>query len=247
MSDTKEINFFFHESLFAKGIHFYETFFKDIPSDKRAYGEASPGYICHPEAPIRIKNHLPNAKLILTVRNPIKRAYSQYWDNRTGLSETKMFEETIDLHMDDSYVPGKIGYFSRGVYVKHIRSYLRYFNPEQMIVMLFEDLLQDPFEFYRKIFQFLNVSPQFEIDDMSRPYNPASIWINPFYSFFFTKPLYQKYLHRKLRRFLFWGERVSYKYPDMSGQARKTLNEFYKPWNKELSEYLGRDLSIWKN
>lgn len=245
MSETKEINFFFNTSLFAKGLQYYESFFNHAPSYKRAYGEASPGYICHPEAPERIKRCLPNSKLILIVRNPIKRAYSQYWDNRRSLSESKTFEEVIDMYLDDSYEPGRIGYFSRGVYMRYIRNYLAFFDSEQMLILLFEELLENPSEFFKTVFQFLDVSSEFKISDISRAYNPASIWANPFYNFFFSNPHYQEYFPKRLKRFLFLGEKIPYTYPDMSLKAKKQLNEFYAPWNKELSEYLGKDLSGW--
>jgi hypothetical protein len=246
MSKKKEINFFFHEGLFNKGIMYYETFFQNLPLDKQIVGEASPGYLCHPESPIRIHKFLPNVKLLITVRNPIERAYSQYWDNRRRLSESLTFHETIDKYLDDSYEPGKIGYFSRGVYIKYINTYLEYFTHEQIKVMLFEDLITDPSGFYREIFRFLNVKPDFRIDDISKTYNPSSLWDNPFYNFFFSNPHHHKYLHRSLKRFLFWGKKVVYKYPDMSVKDRKRLNEFYEPWNKELSDYLGRELFMWK-
>ena len=87
MPAKKELNFFFHKAEYAKGQNYYQRYFKNAPVNARAIGEASPGYICHPETPKRIHRLLPNAKLIVTVREPISRAYSQYWDNRRSLSE----------------------------------------------------------------------------------------------------------------------------------------------------------------
>jgi hypothetical protein len=245
MSETKEINFFTSDKRFKKGMKHYEKFFKNYSANKKALGEATPGYICHPEAPARIKKYLSNAKLILTVRDPITRAYSQYWDNRRKLNESKTFEEAIDLYLDDSWSPSKKGYFSRGIYIKYIRLYLTHFQPEQILVLLFEDLLENPHKFYKKVFKFLNVEPEFKTKDMVRAYNPASIWRNRFYRFFFANPQYQKFLFRKIKRYLFWGKKVFYKYPEMSLTAKRTLTEFYEPWNRELSKFLGRDLSMW--
>lgn len=130
MPETKEINFFFHEYLYSRGIEFYELYFNSEKSD--VIGEASPGYICHPEAPRRIKKHLPNVKLILTVRNPIDRAYSQYYDNRRQLSETRPFHQTLFTALSDEYSPGECGYFSRGIYIKYIKRYLEYFHHDQL-------------------------------------------------------------------------------------------------------------------
>ena len=88
MPAKKELNFFFHNAEYAKGQNYYQSYFNTAPASAIAIGEASPGYICHPETPKRIQRLLPNAKLIVTVREPIARAYSQYWDNRRSLSES---------------------------------------------------------------------------------------------------------------------------------------------------------------
>jgi len=47
-------------------------------SNEIAVGEASPIYLYHPQAPVRIKNCLPNVKIIVILRNPIERAYSNF-------------------------------------------------------------------------------------------------------------------------------------------------------------------------
>ena len=126
--DQKEINFFFHDSLYEKGVKHYSNLFTGSDKNKVIIGEASPGYICHPDSPQRIKKHIPNAKMLLILRNPIERAYSQYWDNRRKLSETNTFSQTIDKFLDTNYQPGKIGYFSRGVYIKHINNSKEFVN-----------------------------------------------------------------------------------------------------------------------
>lgn len=72
--EKKELNFFFLEDEYARGLDYYARYFEPAPAGIKAVGEASPGYICHPETPARIAAALPDAKLVLTVRNPIDRA-----------------------------------------------------------------------------------------------------------------------------------------------------------------------------
>jgi hypothetical protein len=245
MPEKKEINFFFLDSEFRKGIENYQRFFTDIPPGKKAYGEASPGYICHPKAPARIKEYLPEVKLVLTVRNPIERAYSQYWDNRMTLSEPHEFSQTLDIALNHTYEPGKLGYFSRGTYMQYIHRYLDLFNPDQLLILLFDDLRDDPLTFYRTCFEFLGVDPDFRPTNMDKTYNPSSVWDNFLYNWFFNHPQAQRFLPPKLKRLVFWGKQKRFQYPPMDEKIRQRLDEFYLPWNKELADYIRRDLSAW--
>jgi hypothetical protein len=245
MAEKKEVNFFFLEGEFRKGIEHYKKYFSDIPSGKIAYGEASPGYICHPQAPARIKEFLPGAKLILTVRNPIERAYSQYWDNRMTLSEPHEFAQTLDVALDTTYEPGKPGYFSRGTYMQYIHRYLELFPPDQLLILLFDDLRDDPSKFYQTCFEFLGVDPDFRPPDMDRAFNPSSVWDNFIYNWFFTHPPAQRVFPSKLKRLVFWGKQKRFRYPPMDGVTRRRLIDFYAPWNQELAAFLKRDLSSW--
>jgi hypothetical protein len=245
MAEKKEVNFFFLDSEFRKGIEHYQKFFSDISPGKIACGEASPGYICHPLAPARIKEYLPNVKLILTVRNPIERAYSQYWDNRMTLSEPHEFAQTLDFALNDTYEPGKPGYFSRGTYMQYIQRYLKLFSPDQLLVLLFDDLRQDPSKFYRMCFEFLGVDSDFRPPDMDRAFNPSSVWDNLIYTWFFERPPAQRFLPPRLKRLVFWGRQKRFRYPPMDETTRQRLVEFYTPWNQELAAFLKRDLSAW--
>ncbi|NOY98542.1 MAG: sulfotransferase domain-containing protein [Chloroflexi bacterium] len=245
MPETKEINFFFKDELYRRGAEFYARYFAEA-ADEPLRGEASPGYICHPDAPARIHALLPDAKLILTVREPIRRALSQYWDNRRHLSEPHTFAQAVDLYLGDEYVPGQKGYFSRGTYMRYIRNYLAHFPRRQLLVLVFEEMLAEPRAFYRRIFEFLGVDPDFESDDFSQAFNPTTIWKNPFYQILIRKPRYQKYVPAKARRLFFWGKQIRFHVPPIDEGLRKRLEDFYQPWNSELAEFLGRDLTEWK-
>lgn len=245
MSETKEINFFFHEHLYKRGIDFYKKYFENIKKNIDAVGEASPGYICHSQAPSRIRKYLPYIKLILTVRNPIERAYSQYWDNRKKLEETLTFKETLAVALSDFYEPGKLGYFSRGVYIYYIKKYLEYFDRKQLLILVFDDIISHPLSFYKKCFQFLDVDDSFECPEMHRKFNPSAIWSNPIYKFFFENPKYSSYLLPLIRRLLFFGRKFPYNYPPVDASTRAKLIEFFSAPNKQLSEFINRDLSLW--
>ena len=240
-----EINFFFKDDVYARGPEAYEAYFADS-ANQLARGEASPGYICHPEAPARIHALLPDVKLILTVRNPIKRAISQYWDNRRHLNEPHTFAQAIDLYLSDEYHPDQIGYFSRGVYMRYIRRYLEYFPRENLLVLPFEEMLTDAENFYKRIFAFLGVDEDFTSEDFDEAFNPTEVWKNPFYQLLIRKPRYQKRIPAKLRRLFYWGSKMRFSAPPIDDASKEKLIAFYKAWNDELRDFLGMELKSWE-
>jgi len=245
MPERKEVNYFFLQSEYDQGFKAYLQHFDPAPPEAKAVGEASPGYICHPLSPVRIQHALPEAKLILTVRHPVERAYSQYWDNRRSLSEHRTFEQAVETALHATYHPDRLGYFSRGTYIQYIHNYLERFPSEQLLILLFDDLRQDPQGFYRAVFEFLGIDPDFNTSAMTESFNPAAVWQNPVYLFFFNKPARVRWLPAKLRRFAFYGERTPWQYPPMQPETRQKLLDFYRPWNAQLADFLGRDLSAW--
>ena len=72
-------------------------YFYKKTKQKLLSGEASPTYMFHPIASDRMKNILPDIKLIAILRNPVDRAYSQYHHNIRRNNETLPFEKAIEL------------------------------------------------------------------------------------------------------------------------------------------------------
>ncbi len=246
MPEKKELNFFFRQGEYEKGISYYEEYFEAAPARAKTLGEASPGYICHPEAAARIAFHMPNVKLILTVRNPVDRAYSQYWSDRRHLSQSLSFEEAVEHHLETSYEPGRVGYFSRGVYAPYIREYLEHFDRSQLLILSFDELRNRPTDFYHRCFEFLGVDPAFDDPAITHAHNPSSTWDNPAYNFFIRHPGVTRWLPKRGRGLLFKGKRRVIEYPPMHAEVESKLLDFYEPWNSELSKLLGMDLSAWK-
>src|SRR5215210_1748036 len=78
----------------------YRALFAGV-SGKKAVGEASPQYLYTPEAPLRIKHYVPEAKLIAVLRNPVERAYSAFL-HRTRLGREPLADFSEALRQEDS-------------------------------------------------------------------------------------------------------------------------------------------------
>lgn len=245
--DVKEVNFFFHDNHYRRGVEYYQSYFAEAPDDAAKVGEASPGYICKPGTAQRIHELLPQVKLIAVLRNPVDRAYSQYWDNRRFLYEHLSFEQTMEVALTTQYRHGERGYFSRGAYINHIENYLEFFRQDQLLVLLFDELKQDPAATFRRCFEFLGVDPGFRCPEMTQASNSSMVWDNPVHSFFLRRNKYQKWVPKHWIKQVCRGPLVKRKYPPMSRKARERLVEFYRPLNRELGRFLGRDMEFWNH
>lgn len=143
-----------------------------IHRQKMLTGEASPYYIFHPRAPERIFNVVPRVKLILLLRDPVTRAYSHYHHSVRKGYESLTFEQAIDqeegrlagevekLCEDTYYVSfnhAHFSYLSRGIYLKQVLNWHRYFPKEQLLILRSEDFFSDPARIYNQVLEFLEL------------------------------------------------------------------------------------------
>src|SRR5947208_4822180 len=86
LANTKDTHFF--DKKYNKGLTWYRGHFpiwlekayaQQVRRQTFVMGEASPSYLFHPHVPKRVKQALPHVKLIVLLRNPVDRAYSQYY------------------------------------------------------------------------------------------------------------------------------------------------------------------------
>lgn len=137
----KELHYF--DNNYDKCLEWYKAFFPlRLPRETNSTanpplrGEATPYYIFHPRAHQRIADVLPNAKLIVVLRNPVDRAYSHYWHEVRMGYEHLSFEEAIakesertgrevhDLLRDEQYRSVEhqhFSYLNRGIYHQQLR------------------------------------------------------------------------------------------------------------------------------
>jgi len=111
----KEIHYF--DLNYNKPIQWYLNQFPALKTQSdRITGEATPYYIFHPHAPYRIKEHMPDAKIIVLLRNPVDRAYSHYHYAVERYGETLSFEEALDI--ENERLAGEMEKFQKNPYYK---------------------------------------------------------------------------------------------------------------------------------
>ena len=146
-------------------------------------GEASPGYIFHPQVPERVTSVLPDAKLIMLLRDPVSRAISHYhhafrhgFDKRpieqALRSEKSLAVPRIDPTSDSFVRVMSKDYVSRGFYADQLQRWFDYFDRERFLIMSSEEFFADPAAGYAKVLDFLNLEP-IQLSGM-RPHNAGS-------------------------------------------------------------------------
>jgi Sulfotransferase family len=120
-------------------------------------GEASPSYLWAEEAAERIKDVSPDAKIVVSLRDPVERAYSLYWHHRRTGREHRGFDDVVAAELE--LTRGEHSeYLRRARHAEHVRRYLRLFGPN-VHVLVFEELVQDVRGQVAALFAFLGVDP----------------------------------------------------------------------------------------
>jgi hypothetical protein len=212
----KEVHFF--DWYYEKGFSWYKAHFPYLWSKKVA-GEATPHYMFHPHAINRIKQAYSNIKLIVILRNPRDRAFSQYYHSvRQGFEdrgieeaftyEMNLIQRNIDINKQKgSYFYEKRAYLTRGIYINQLQQIFKLFKRSRVLVLNFDDLILDPSSLMKKVFDFLSVRA-FEINH-DIVYNKG------------TKKT-------------------------ISAGLEEKVDEFYIPYNRKLFDLLGYSLD-WQN
>ncbi|HMQ48239.1 MAG TPA: sulfotransferase [Saprospiraceae bacterium] len=155
--DQKELRYFKNNDRFYSPMHHYTRHFEDLDSSKLK-GEITPDYAIMGRDRIRFMHTImPNAKLILLVRNPIQRAWSHAKMDlvkRGGQSIEQLSDETVWNHFNGQ------GAISRGSYSRILDKYYQFFPKEQLFVGFYEDISTEPEALFINILQFLGLSTE---------------------------------------------------------------------------------------
>jgi Sulfotransferase domain len=177
-------------------------------------GDATPYYLRDPRAPMRAHQFLSSARIIIMLRDPVDRAYSQYHHEIRLGKEWLSFEDAIAaensriageeerLIRDPRYIGENYHHFTylkRGLYAEQIRAWLEYYPVDQVLIVSSEQMFENPSAEYQRVLKFLRL-PVWELSSYPVGY-PG-------------------------------------KYPAMNVAVREHLREHFAPHNRHLRDYL---------
>jgi hypothetical protein len=217
----------------------------------KAFGESSVRYLTHPHAPHCIHQFIPNARLLISLRQPADRAYSAFMHNlRDGLEPSHNFADALAQErqgLRDDWIFCR--YLDRGLYAQALKRYFEFFDRSQFHISFLEDLKADPAGLYRRIFRFLEVDQAFQ-PDTSGAHNASGIIRNPLLRALWTRSnrlrsAIRPLLDSRVRHAAFeWVIRDLEK-PAFSPELRADLTEYYRTDIEQLQDLLQYDLSHW--
>ena len=146
----------------------YLSLFESVGQQK-AIGEASVRYLYYEEAPRRIKEKIPDVRLIVILREPVSRLYSHYCMNVQYQLEPLSLPEAMaaEKARRDANWGWDWHYANVSLYFKQIKRYLDLFGRDQVKVFLYDDFVDKPLAVYQEICRHIGVSDRF-VPDMSR-------------------------------------------------------------------------------
>jgi hypothetical protein len=234
----------------------YEALFDGV-TNEQAYGEASVVYLYHPAAAWRIKQTVPDVKLIAMLRNPVERAFSGYLHlRRDGREPLANFTDALRAE------EGRIAanwehqwhYARLGFYYAQLRRYYDLFSPGQIAVYLYDEFQAQPEWVLKDIFRFLGVDDSVKLNTTLKHNVSGQPRWKGMHSFMIgphrAKDVVRPFLPRFMRRYL--GQQVmqlnvTAVKPTIPPEARDYLCRLYHREVAELQRLLNRDLSHWLN
>jgi hypothetical protein len=135
-------------------------------STQTAIGEASVCYLWSETAPRNMAARFPNAKILMMLRNPADRAYSQYLHMLSLAKRPISFREYVDtaLAATSTRIGELYPFLEFGFYCRQIERYLAYFPRQVLGIYFYEDYQRNQLAVLQEIFRFLGVNPEFEPD-----------------------------------------------------------------------------------
>ena len=196
-------------------------------------------YLYDDRVPFLISRTIPDAKILIMLRDPAERAYSQYLHLRRNGRE-KVSDFAVALEREESRVSRGWGpdwhYCRRSRYREQIERYLSAFDESAVYVCLLDDLKERQSELMRGIFAFLGVDDAFQAEAEHRNAGKVSQ----------DGPRRRGPLDRVLKRIASSsssaGSKAAFGVPDKAIQYIRERTDEDVRW---LEEHLDRDLSAW--
>lgn len=241
----KEIRFF--EKYYERGLTWYSTFFCPPEEADRylAIGEISTQYYDSEGCAERIYNALPHSKLIIMLRHPINRAYSQYGFVVQRRNYKGQFTDFLTDH------PKAL---EKGFYSRYLKEYLRHFDRDRILALVFEDVFADLPKAKKTIADFLDIDVEnFPSTRTNGKVNASTVPAHQSLYGFIVKtgrrlrrwnlePFVDLVMKLGIQRVLAKGSSLQ----PLDEELKRQLSQLYQDEFNELEECMQLDLSSWK-
>lgn len=269
-----EIRFFEDPEYLNSTIDQLEALFQHV-SHQTALGIKRPGYLSRPECAARIHHHIPQAKLIAILRNPVERAISAYYHlMKCGFIPVKSVEEGLGQIVSGEYqktYPKAAEIIDFGFYYRHLTRYLEYFAPDQMLILPFDAIKANAVDAIKQTYRFIGVDDNYipkRLQGPGRPNpNPGVYSLTRLRVLNLRNPFLYTYNQDKTRRYskprrtlvakiadklitstdsMVLTRLVGNEKPEISPELTYRLFKIYEDDINHLETFLSQELTGWK-
>jgi hypothetical protein len=227
----------------------YIGLFRNV-KDEIAIGEASVSYLWSKLAAANIQSRIPKAKIIIVLRNPADRAFSEYHHVLTEGRTRSSFHEYIraGLRSKSEKVGALYDFLECGLYYEQVKRYLDLFPGDNIRVYFYEDYVAQFPLLWRDVLDFLQIDNSFFPDTSLRhlePRIPRMVSASYVLRKYGIWPRLTKLSPKAIRPIL---KNVAFRRRSslvMNSRDKQSLISFYQEDIRKLSALLNRDLSGW--
>lgn len=239
-----EIRFF--DEHYDRGFEWYESLFpsREEADGYRAIGEVSPQYLECEECTERISAAIPQSQLIVILRHPVTRSYSQYGFFLQRRNYRGSFEDFL------AFNPRSI----ERSYSHHLKRYLNLFDRSRVLALVFEDVFRDVAQAKATIADFLDIDvARFPDSAGGGKVNASGVPRFRALSGFVAKtgnrlrrwhmePIVDLFMRSPVHRLLGKGELL----PPLDEDLKRRLSERFQGEFDQLERLMRIDLSSWR-
>jgi hypothetical protein len=258
MSTDKEPNYFSGDQIAAQGLYYkkknpktleeYLQLFQPTEGNRIA-GECSVSYLFYPGVAEKIYQFNPKAKIIISLRDPVYRAFSHYlMDYSLHLVKESFDKIVLEGEKNDSLKLYYQQYILLSQYTEQIKRYLNVFPKDQVLIFIHDDLVARPEEELKRLSAFLEIEHEVSGHGLEQR-NVTTAAKSPFVRWLYKQEQFRKFLayfldektRGNIKSKLFSKKHL----PVLSIQAKEVLSAMYKPEIPELERITGKSLQHW--
>lgn len=202
----------------------WDWYLRQFP-DGGVTGEASPRYLTDAD-PEEIERRVPGVKMIFLLREPVARAYSDYWMHRAMGTDDRSFEAALE----SPAVWRRC--IETGEYHRHLQRYRDVMGEERMCVLFTEDLEADPRGTFGGVCRYLGV------DAIDTATVGSVVNARVGYRSARVRRVAER-LPRPVQRVVGRANTTPFVYPPMAPRTRDRLSAHFAPHNAALARFLG--------
>ena len=248
-SGYKEIHHFSEDMAYKRGTGVFLKYFK--PHEETEYlADFTPEYMHKHEVVRRISEEFgEQARIIVIMRDPVKRAFSNYIMAYSRGRERRLFSDIVN---DVILGSGTNHIIERGLYAKHLDNVYKYFSHDRVLLLVFEDFIKNTAENMEKVIEFLGIEKcEINYDVKKNPMKNEAF--TGFGLFYFKIPYrIRRFINKKipllgrvLRHFANSGRQSFKEKPVLNEHDERILSEYYKKSNERVRNDFGVDISEW--